>query len=47
MLEVQELSVPEGLAEPHYDLGLYLVQRELQSMGEDLETHSLPGCSRG
>jgi hypothetical protein len=47
MMKVQMLSVLEGLAEPHYDLGLYLLQRELQSMGKDLETYSLPSCSHG
>jgi hypothetical protein len=47
MIEVQELSVPEGLAEHDYDLGLYLMQRERQSMGKDLETHLLPSCSHG
>jgi hypothetical protein len=45
MIEVLELSVPKGLAEPHFDLELYLLQRELQSVGKDLETYSLPSCS--
>ncbi len=47
MIEVQKLSVPEGLAKPYYDLGLYFFQRELQSMGKSLETNSVPSCSRG
>jgi hypothetical protein len=47
MIEVQEMSVPEGLAEPHYDLGLYLLQCELQLMGMALETYSFTSYSRG
>jgi hypothetical protein len=47
IIEVQELSVTQGLAEPHYDLRLCRLQRELQSMGEDFETYSLLSSSHG
>jgi hypothetical protein len=42
IIEVQDLSIPEGLADPHQNLGLDLLQRELQSLGKSLETYSLP-----
>jgi hypothetical protein len=42
IIEVQELAVPQGLADPHLDLGLYLLQCELESLGKSLETYSMP-----
>ncbi len=41
MIEVQELAVPQGLADPHLDLDLYLLQHELESLGKSLETYSM------
>ncbi len=42
MIEMQEFAVSQGLADPHLKLGLYLLQRELQSLGKSLETYSMP-----
>ncbi len=43
MIEVEEPSVPEGMADPHYDLGLYLLKRELQSLGKSLDMYAIIG----
>jgi hypothetical protein len=41
MIEVQELADPQGLADPHLDWGLYLLQHELESLWKSMETYSM------